>query len=192
MFLQIFPLELNSIYKKHVLSLCFCTFTLLGILIIVNFGSLKSWIIMDFFGVSLVMTMKNYYKVSFVDDQLSTHWTCVIFGSFWQKWMKRTALVLMSTSKLKKKSVNLRAQNLERLVLMRSRERLTEKFFFFRVERLVNDAADLLIISINFFKSKFFRQTAIHNLLLDLTRSKNNICVTCTWHLKCRCNFCRA
>ena len=135
--------------------------------------------------------MKNYYR-SLIRCRSVINSLNVIFGFFLAIVNEKNCIGFDDYFKIEKKSVNLRAQNLERLVLTRSRKRLTEKSFFFRVERLVNNAADLLNISINFFTSKFSRQTTIHHLLLDLTRSKYDICVTYTWYLKCRCNFCIA
>ena len=88
------------------------------------------------------------------------------------------------------KSVNTRNMDLERLVVSRARKRITEKSFFFRVQRVVNDTADLLNVGISSFKSKNPCQDLIHNCLLNLTKTKYDINNTCTWALKCRCSVC--
>ena len=109
--------------------------------------------------------------------------------------MKTTALVSMITLTLKTNPLTY-----ERLVNLTSRssgtpslneiKKTTHRKIFFR--SCCETSIDLLYIIIIFLKSKLSRQTTIHDLLLDLTRSKYDICVTCTWYLKCRCKFCIA
>ena len=65
--------------------------------------------------------------------------------------------------KLDAKVLNLQTFNRERLALTRAKKRCTEKSFFFRVERIINDAADLLNVSISFFKNIRKSKTATQN-----------------------------
>ena len=67
--------------------------------------------------------------------------------------------------KLDSKVLNLRTLDRERLALTRAKKRCTEKSFFFRVERILNDAADFLNVSISFFRDTCKSKTATQNLL---------------------------
>ena len=65
--------------------------------------------------------------------------------------------------KLDAKVLNLQTFDRERLALTRAKKWCTEKSFFFRVERVINDAADLLNVSISFFKNIRKSKTATQN-----------------------------
>ena len=55
---------------------------------------------------------------------------------------------------IEEKNVNTRNMDLDHLVISREIKRITEKSFFFRIQRVVNDTADLLTVGISSFKSK--------------------------------------
>ena len=93
--------------------------------------------------------------------------------------------------KLDSKVLNLRTFDRERLALTRARKRYTEKSFF-RVERIINDAADLLNVSISFFKGTCKYKTATRNLLMAIRNDKFDFDLSSTWYLRCRCRFCIA
>ena len=86
--------------------------------------------------------------------------------------------------------LNLRTFDRERLALTQAKKRCTEKSFFFRVECIINDAADLLNVSISFFKDTC--KTATQNLLMAMGKDKDGFDLSCTWYLRCRCSFCTA
>ena len=92
--------------------------------------------------------------------------------------------------KLDSKVLNLRTLDRVCLALTRAKKRCTEKSF--RVERIINDAADFPNVGLSFFKEIFKSKTATQILLLAMENDKYYFDLPCTWYLRCRCSFCIA
>ena len=91
--------------------------------------------------------------------------------------------------KLNSKVLNLRTLDRERVALTRAKKKCTEKSFFFRVERIKNDAVDFLNVSISFFKDTCKSKTATQNLPMAMRNDNYDFDLSCTWYLRYRCRF---
>ena len=90
------------------------------------------------------------------------------------------------------KEVCLRAGDHERLLVSRCKKTLTEKSFFFRSERVVNDAADVLGLKLSLFLRQSVSKSDIRKSSMKLRDQKFDYRNSCSWKIRCRCSNCIA
>ena len=104
----------------------------------------------------------------FSNDLLLTQINTRLYTCFYGNLKLRISYLFDRFFNFDSKVLNLRIIDRERLPITRIKKKMYNKMFFFKVEHITNDAADLVNVSINFCKDDCKSKTATQILLMAI------------------------